>query len=144
MKTKFTILFVLLIVAVFTTACGSKVSGDLPSSAFSKEQAIEVATNALGNGYNNADLAAYARDLDDNLKSALNEDTAIQTQQELMSKYGKFISVEQAELTPAKTEGYVRWLFTCQFEKGTMYFVLVFPQEGTKAAGAGLYPKKPA
>jgi biopolymer transport protein ExbD len=144
MKTKFAIPFFLLIMAMFATACGSKVSSELPASAFTKEQAIEVATNALENGYNNADLAAYARDLDDNLKAMLNEDTAIQTQQDLMSKYGKFITVEQAELTPAKTEGYVRWLFTCQFEKGTMYFVLVFPKDGRKAAGAGLYDKKPS
>lgn len=143
MKTKFTTLFVLLFVAVIATACGNQAPSEPPTSAFTQEQAIEIATNALANGYNNADVVAYSRDLDDSVKAMLTEEAFLQTQEAYMSKYGKFVSVEQAELTHAKTKGYVRWTFTGRFEKGTLYLSFVFPKDGTKAEGAGLYEEKP-
>lgn len=143
MKTKLTTLLVILIAAMLASACGSNAPSEPPTSAFTEEQAIEIATNALSNGYNNADLAAYSRDLADNVKSMLTEEAFLQTQQGYMSKYGRFISVEQAELTHARTNGYVRWTFTGKFEKGILYLSLVFPNDGTKAEGAGLYEEKP-
>lgn len=143
MKTKFTTLFVLLIVAVFVSACGSKASSEPPTSVFTQEQAIEVATNALSNGYNNGDSVAYLRDMDDSMKAAVTPDGFVQFIQPYKDTYGNFVSVETAELSHAKTEGYVRWTFTCTFEKGTLYFAVVFPQNGDKAAGATLTDAKP-
>ena len=143
MKTKSTALFVLLIVAVFATACGSKASSEPPTSVFTREQAIEIATNALANGYNNGDSAAYLRDMDDSMKAAVTPQGFAQFIQPYKDNYGSFVSVESAELSPAKTEGYVRWTFTCSFEKGTLYFTLVFPRNGDKAAGATITDAKP-
>lgn len=143
MKTKLTTLFVLLIVAVFATACGTKASSEPPTSVFTQEQAIEIATNALANGYNKSDSAAYLRDMDDSMKAAVTPDGFTQFIQPYKDNYGDFISVESAELSHAKTQGYVRWTFTCKFEKGTLYFALVFPKDGDKAAGATITDAKP-
>lgn len=143
MKTKFTTLLVLLTVAVLATACGSQAPNTSPTSVFTKEQAIEVATNALANGYNNGDSAAYLRDMDDSMKAAITPEGFVQFIQPYKDTYGSFVSVESAEMSPAKTKGYVRWTFTCLFEKGTLYFALVFPQGGNKAAGATITDAKP-
>lgn len=144
MKTKLTTLFVLLIVAVLASACGGSAAAAGPAtSVFSEAQAIEVATNALANGYNQGDSAAYLRDMDDSLKSAVTPDGFTEFIQPYKDIYGSFVSVDSAELSQAKTEGYVRWTFTCTFEKGTLYFALVFPQDGDKAAGATLTDAKP-
>lgn len=143
MKIKFTTLFVLLVIVVLVSACGSKAPSEPPTSAFTEKQAIDIATNALENGYNKADVVAYSRDLADSVKAMLTEEAFLQTQQTYMRKYGKFVSVEQAELTHAKTKGYVRWTFTSKFEKGTLYLSFVFPKDGNKAEGAGLYEEKP-
>lgn len=143
MKTKFTTLFVLLIAAVLATACGSQAPNTPPTSVLTQEQAIEVATNALANGYNNGDSAAYLRDMDDSMKAAITQEGFTQFIQPYKDTYGNFVSVESAELSHAKTEGYVRWTFTCYFEKGTLYFALVFPENGNKAAGASITDVKP-
>ena len=137
MKTKFTTLFVLLIVAVLASACGGSAAPAGPTtSALTEAQAIEIATNALANGYNNGDSTAYLRDMDESMKAVVTPEGFIEFIQPYKDKYGDFVSVESAELGQAKTEGYVRWTFTCTFEKGTLYFALVFPQDGDKAAGA--------
>lgn len=144
MKTKLTTLFVLLIVAVLASACGGSAAPAGPvTSVFTEAQAIEVATNALANGYNQGDSAAYLRDMDDSLKSAVTPDGFTEFIQPYKDIYGSFVSVDSAELSQAKTEGYVRWTFTCTFEKGTLYFALVFPQDGNKAAGATITDAKP-
>ena len=142
MKSKITTLFVLLIVALVATACGSQTSNEPPTSALTQEQAVEVATNALANGYNNGDSAAYLRDMDEGMKSVVTQDGFIQFIQPYKDNYGNFVSVESAELSHAKTNGYVRWTFTCTFEKGTLYFALVFPKDGNKAAGATITDAK--
>jgi predicted small lipoprotein YifL len=143
MKTKFATLFVLFIVAVIVSACGSKSPSDAPTSVLTQEQAIEIAMNALANGYNNSDSVAYLRDMDDSMKAAVTPDGFVEFIQPYKAKYGDFVSVDSAELSHAKTSGYVRWTYTCSFEKGTLYFALVFPQNGNKAAGATISDAKP-
>ena len=143
MKTKLTALFVLLIVAVSVTACGSKAPSEPPTSVLTQEQAIEIATNALSNGYNSSDSAAYLRDMDDSMKAAVTPEGFVDFIQPYKDNYGNFVSVESAELSHAKTKGYVRWTFTSKFDKGTLYFALVFPQDGDKVVGATLTDAKP-
>jgi hypothetical protein len=146
MKTKFTTLFVLLFVAVLAAACGRPApaaSSGPATSALTEEQAIAMATNALVNGYNNDDRDAYVADMDDSMKAAITREGLSEFFKPVREQYGNFVSVESAELGHAKTEGYVRWTFTCNFEKGTLYFALVFPTDGTKATGAFLGADKP-
>ena len=145
MQTKLTTLFVLLILAVLASACGGAPSTPAgpATSALTEEQAIEMATNALANGYNNDDRDAYVADMDDSMKAAITQEGLSEFIKPLKEKYGNFVSIESAELGHAKTEGYVRWTFTCKFEKGTLYFGLVFRPDGTKATGAFINEQKP-
>ena len=143
MKTKLNILIIILITAIFATACKGGAPSEPPKSAFTQDQAIEVATNALMNGYNKGDITAYSRDLDESVRAMLSEEAFNKIRQTYLSQYGQFITVKQAELSHAKTEGHIRWTFTCEFEKGTMYLSLVFRQDGTKAVGATLTGEKP-
>ena len=145
MKTKFTPLFVLLVVAVLASACGNASAPPTgpATSVVTEEQAIEMATNALVNGYNNEDRDGYVSNMDGSMKAAITQEALIEVVKPLKEKYGNFVSVESAELGHAKTVGYVRWTFTSKFEKGTLYFALVFPQDGTKATGAFIGEQRP-
>lgn len=143
MKSKLTTLFVLLVVAVLASACGSSAPSSPATSALTEEQAIAMATNALVNGYNNNDRDAYVADMDDSMKAAVTQEGLSEFIKPFKEQYGNFVSIESTELGHAKTEGYVRWTFTCKFEKGNLYFALVFPQDGTKPTGAFLGADKP-
>ena len=70
MKTKFTTLFVLLIVAVLVAACGGAPASDGEvTSALTEAEATAIAENAL-NALNVGDYAAWSRNWDDSLKGA--------------------------------------------------------------------------
>lgn len=146
MKSKFTILFVLLAVAVLASACGASAPAAPSSpatSALTEEQALTIATNALVNGYNNDDRDAYVAEMDESMKAAITQEGLSEFIKPFKEQYGNFVSIEATELGHAKTEGYVRWTFTCKFEKGNLYFALVLPQDGTKPTGAFLGADKP-
>lgn len=143
MPSKFTTLFILLIVAVLASACGGSAPSGPATSALTEEQAIAMANNALVNGYNNDDRDAYVAEMDDSLKAAITQEGLSEFIKPFKEQYGNFVSIQSTELGHAKTAGYVRWIFTCKFEKGTLYFALVLPQDGTKPTGAFLGADKP-
>lgn len=143
MKTKLAVLFVLSIVSLLAAACGGSAPAGAATSALSEEQAREIAVNALTKGYNNDDRDAYVVDMDDSMKSAITTDAFLKAIKPYKDAYGNFVSIETAELSPANTSGYVRWTFTSKFEKGTLYFLLVFPEDGKKVTGAFLNEVKP-
>ncbi|HEX5809812.1 MAG TPA: DUF3887 domain-containing protein [Anaerolineales bacterium] len=143
MKTKLSVLFVLSIIAVLIAGCGSAAPTGPVTSALTEEQAREIAIRALTNGYNNDDRDAYVVDMDDSMRSAITADAFVNAIKPYKDAYGNFVSIETAELSPANTSGYVRWTFTSKFEKGTLYFLLVFPEDGKKVTGAFLNEVKP-
>lgn len=133
MKTKLTTLFVLLLVAVIASACGSAPAetGDV-TSVFTEAEAIAVAENAL-TALNSGDYAAWSRDWDDALKGAINKDAFLSYREQVLAETGQYQSILSAEMTPSKNAGSVRWVFTCQFENAQIRFIMAFPQDGKLA-----------
>lgn len=133
MKTKFTALFVLLIVAVLVAACGSAPTDDGKlTSVLTEAEATAIAENAL-NALNSGDYAAWSRDWDDTLKSAINEETFLQYRDQALAQTGQFQSILSVEMTPSKRADSVRWVFTCQFENAKVRFIMAFPKDGKLA-----------
>jgi hypothetical protein len=133
MKTKFTALFALLIAALVASACGSASAetGEV-TSVFTEAEATSIAENAL-NALNSGDYAAWSRDWDDSMKSAINEDAFQQYREQVLSQIGQYQSILSVEMTPSKQAGSVRWVFTCQFEKARVRFIMAFPEDGKLA-----------
>lgn len=133
MKTKLTTSFVLLIVAVIASACGSAPAetGEV-TSVFTEAEAIAVAENAL-TALNSGDYAAWSRDWDDALKGAINEDAFLSYREQVLAQTGQYQSILSAEMTPSKNADSVRWVFTCQFENAQLRFIMAFPQDGRLA-----------
>ena len=133
MKTKFTILFVLLFLTVLASACGSTPTGTgKVTSVFTEAEATTVADNAL-NALNTGDYAAWSRDWDTSLKSAITEEAFLDYRDQALAKVGQYQSIISVEMTPSKNAGVVRWVFTCQFEKAKVRFIMAFPQDGKLA-----------
>ena len=133
MKNKFTTLFVLLIVAVLVAACGgAPASNGEVTSALTEAEATAIAENAL-NALNTGDYAAWSRDWDDSLKGAINEDAFLQFRGQALDQVGQFQSILSAEMAPSPRADSVRWVFTCQFEKAKIRFIMAFPKDGKLA-----------
>lgn len=133
MKTKFTTLFVLLIVAVLVAACGGTPASDGEvTSALTEAEATAIAENAL-NALNTGDYAAWSRDWDNDLKGAINEEAFLQFREQALGQVGQFQSILSAEMAPSPRADSVRWVFTCQFEKAKVRFIMAFPKDGKLA-----------
>lgn len=133
MKTKFTTLFVLLIVALLVAACGGAPASDGEvTSVLTEAEATAIAENAL-NALNTGDYAAWSRDWDNDLKGAINEEAFLQFREQALGQVGQFQSILSAEMAPSTRADSVRWVFTCQFENAKVRFIMAFPKDGRLA-----------
>lgn len=133
MKTRLTILFVLLFAAVLGAACGPAAATDGEvTSVLTEAEAVEIAENALA-GFNTGDYALWSRDWDDVLKGAISEDAFLEYREQALDITGQYQSILSVEMTPSPQEGSVRWVFTCQFEKVTANFILAFDEDSRLA-----------
>lgn len=133
MKTKFTTLFVLLVVAILASACGSASAEDGKlTSVLTETEATSIAENAL-HALNSGDYAAWSRDWDDTLKGAINEDAFLQYREQALAQTGQFESILSVELAPSPRADSIRWVFTCQFEKARVRFIMAYPKDGKLA-----------
>lgn len=88
MQTKFTALFVLLLIAVLAAACGSAPADDgKVTSVLSEAEATAIAENAL-NALNSGDYAAWSHDWDDSVKGAINEEAFPQYREQALAQTG--------------------------------------------------------
>lgn len=133
MKTKLTTLFVLMLVALLAAACGGAPAdaGEV-TSALTEAEATAIAENAL-NGFNAGDYAAWSRDWDNDLKSAINEEAFLQYREQALAQAGQYQTILSVEMAPSTRADSVRWVFTCQFEKAKVRFIMAFPQDGKLA-----------
>lgn len=133
MKNKFTTLFVLMLVALLVTACGSAPASDGEvTSALTEAEAVAIAENAL-NALNAGDYATWSRNWDNDLKGAINEEAFLQFREQALGQVGQFQSILSAEMAPSPRADSVRWVFTCQFEKAKVHFIMAFPKDGKLA-----------
>ena len=134
MKTKFTTLFVLLVVAVLASACGSSVPQGEAVSALTKEEATAVIENAM-QGFKDGDYAVWSRDWSDAMKGGVNESAFLASREQVTSQVGQFVSIESLEIQPGMKKGYVRWVAVCNFEKGQVKVIFGFLNEGKQVEG---------
>jgi hypothetical protein len=133
MKTKLTTLLVLLIAAVFASACGGGPANASPAtSILTQAEATAIGENAL-TALNSGDYAAWSRDWDDSMKSAVNEDAFLAFREQVIQQVGQYQSILAVEMTPSKNADSVRWVYTCQFEKAKVRLIMAFPQDGRLA-----------
>ena len=132
MKTKFTTLFVLLVIAVLASACGGSAS-DVPQgeavSVLTKEEATEMIDSAL-QAFNTGDYATWSRDWDDAMKAMIDEKGFQEYRNQVVAAYGQYVSLESVEIQPGVNEGYVRWVAIANFEKGKIKFGFGFLNDG--------------
>ena len=137
MRTKFTTLFVLLIVAVFVTACGAS-SSDVPQgeavSVLTQEEATAMIDSAL-QALNTGDYAAWSRDWDDDMKAMISEKAFQDYRSQVLAAYGQYVSLESVEIQPGVNKGYVRWVAIANFEKGKIKFAFGFPNDSRLIKG---------
>lgn len=137
MKTKFTALFVLLVVAMLASACG----GSAPAapqgeavSALTQEEATEMIGSAL-QAFNTGDYATWSRDWDDAMKAAIPDSAFQEYRNQVVATYGQYVSLESVEIQPGVNKGYVRWVAIANFEKGKIKFGFGFLNDGREIKG---------
>jgi hypothetical protein len=123
---------------VIVSGCGtSSASGsdvDQATSSLSEDQATEIADHAL-RGYNEGDYGMWSRNWTDAMTSAIKEKDFLAFRDQQMKDFGTYVSIDSAELTAAKTDGFILWKFTVEYENGQQLFVMTFGQDGDRVEG---------
>ena len=136
MRTKLTTLFVLLIVAVLASACGS--AGTIPQgeavSVLTQEQATSMIDSAL-QALNSGDYAAWSRDWANDMKAAIKDSDFQVYRQQVTSQYGQYIALDSIEIQPGQNADRVRWVVIANFEKGKIKYSFSFLPDGRQVKG---------
>lgn len=137
MKTNFTTLFVLLVVAIIITACSSA-SADEPQgkaeSVLSQEEASALIDNAL-QALNTGDYAAWSQDWADDMKSAIKDSDFQDYRNQVVTQYGQYIALESIEIQPGINADRIRWVVIADFEKGKIKYTFSFLPDGKQVKG---------
>ena len=96
-----------------------------------KQQATDIGLNAI-KALDQGDYKAYTRDFTVMMKSVVPEKDFMAYHETAQQNLGKFVNFEKVEQVPAETEGFIRWQYTCVFEKGKMLLSLVFKENGRR------------
>ena len=134
MKSKFTTLFVLLVIAVLASACGGSAPQGEAVSALTQEEATEMISSAL-QAFNTGDYATWSHDWDDAMKTAIPDSAFQEYRSQVVATYGQYVSLESVEIQPGMNEGFVRWVAIAVFENGKIKFNFGFANEGRQIKG---------
>lgn len=136
MKTKLTTLFILFVVAVLASACNS--ASNAPrgeaKSVLTREEATSMIDSAL-QAINTGDYTSWSRDWDKDMKAAINDGAFQEYRNQVVSQYGKYVSLESVEMQPGLKKGNVRWIAIADFEKGKIKFTFGFPNDSRLVKG---------
>jgi hypothetical protein len=137
MKTKLSILFVLLFVAMVSAACGSP-SADVPQgkaeSVLSQEEASTLIDSAL-QALNTGDYAAWSKDWADDMRAAIKDPDFQDYRQQVVAQYGEYVAIESIEVQPGQSADRVRWVAVADFEKGRIKYTFSFLPDGRQVKG---------
>ena len=138
MKTKFTVLFVLLVVTVLAAACGAPRASNAPQgeavSMLTQEEATAMIDSAL-QAFNTGNYATWSHDWDNDMKAAIKEKGFLAYRDQVVAQYGQYVSLESVEIQPGLQKGNVRWIAIADFEKGKIKFTIGFPNDGRLIKG---------
>lgn len=140
MKTNLTTLFVLLVFAVFASACGAPATQQGEAvSVLTQEEASSMIDSAL-QALNTGDYAAWSRDWNDAMKAAINDADFQEYRKQVVATYGQYVSLESVEMQPGLQKGNVRWTAIANFEKGKIRYTFGFPNDGRLIKG--IFPEE--
>jgi hypothetical protein len=136
MNTKFTTLFVLLIVALLSVACGSANSAPQGQavSILTEDEASALIDNAL-QALNTGDYAAWSQDWADDMKAAIQDKDFQSYRDQVVAQYGQYVALESIEIQPGINPDRVRWVAVADFEKGKIKYTFSFLPDGKQVKG---------
>ncbi len=137
MKIKLATLFVVLVVAMVTAACGTS-SATVPQgraeSVLSQEEASTLIDSAL-QAINTGDYAVWSKDWADDMKAAIKDPDFQSYRQQVVAQYGKYVAIESIEIQPGQNADRVRWVAIADFEKGRIKYTFSFLPDGRQVKG---------
>jgi hypothetical protein len=104
------------------------------TTSLTREEATEIARHRL-EAFNDGDYVAWSQDWSDSMKSAIKERDFLSFRDSQMNRLGEYLTIKEASFGPAKTDGYVLWKFTVEYEHGDQVLVLTFPESGDTIHG---------
>ena len=136
MKIKLNTLFIVLVVAVLVSACGSASNSPQgeAKSVLTQDEATSMIDSAL-QAINTGDYAAWSQDWDNDMKAAINDAAFQEYRNQVVSQYGKYVALESVEMQPGIQKGNVRWVAIADFEKGRIKYSFGFPNDGRLIKG---------
>jgi hypothetical protein len=137
------LLLSILCLGLATTGCmqeppnfGTYPTADDPGlhPAVSKEDALETAALAL-RGLEERDFDLWRTGWSTKMRDVVDRGAFHSLRDALIREYGHVVSLEEVRLTRAEADGYVRYAFLVEHQKGYLMLLHVYPEDGTEIAG---------
>jgi hypothetical protein len=137
MKTRLSVLFVLLVMTVIGAACGSA-AANVPQgraeSILTQEEASTLIDSAL-HALNTGEYAAWSQDWADDMKAAIKDADFQAYRQQVVERYGQYVALDSIEIQPGTSADRVRWVVIADFEKGKIKYSFSFLPTGKQVKG---------
>lgn len=108
-------------------ACGTGAAAQpsIPSSPQVDATAAARMLDAALKGYNDGSYGTWTADWSDDMKAAIGEKDFAAVREQLMSSYGRYVSLSAPEIS-SHAPGTYRWTFRVAFEKGSATLWIAF------------------
>lgn len=104
------------------------------TAAITKEQATAIGQVAL-EGLDSHAFDKWSTNWSPGLRDAISADAWRPYGEALEREYGDFVELEATRLNAAETEGYIRFSYLAEFDRGYLMLVHVYPRDGEQISG---------
>lgn len=123
------IVVLLLLLSLFVVGCGPQ-----GTAAFSQE-AIQSLAQEKMEAINSGDYQTFVSGFSDVLQGAIPEEEFLSLRETILEASGQFEAITGSRIANARTQGYVSYIFTCQFGEENVQLTMVYAIDGDEVEG---------
>ena len=119
----------LLVLSLFVVGCGPQ------GTAALSQEAIQNLAQEKMEAINSGDYEAFTAGVSDVLQRAIPEEDFLSLRETILETSGQFEAITGSRIADARTQGYVSYIFTCQFEEENVQLTMVYAIDGDQVEG---------
>ena len=119
----------LLVLSLFVVGCGPQETAAL------SQEAIQNLAQEKMEAINSGDYEAFTAGVSDVLQRAIPEEDFLSLRETILETSGQFEAITGSRIADARTQGYVSYIFTCQFEEENVQLTMVYAIDGDQVEG---------
>jgi len=111
------------------------VSCGLQGTAALSQEAIQNLAQEKMEAINSGNYEVFVFGFSDVLRNAIPEEAFMDLRETIIEASGRFVAISASSISNARVQGYVNYVFTCEFEKENVQLTMVYAIDGEQVEG---------